>query len=114
MTTRADYTVEVETIASKITKELGIEFHWTSYSGGVPGMVSNSLPAEMWSRYKNELTKLFGEPEVVTPWHPDHTKGIPPLKFRITPSIEHMKASHVQLIHKMQRRDKQHCIISMM
>ena len=111
--TSDDYMDEMDELSVKLDKLLGGKSYWNSYSGGVPGM-SMDLKAKKYSETKRKLTKLFGEPEVVKPWFPQHTKGISPIIFRVTKEMEHLKVSHVHLIHMMQWKKKQYIIVSWM
>lgn len=112
--TRDAYLGEVgEFGALLLTKFPHSKPHWVSYSGGVPGMQA-TLTADQYEEAKRWLTELFGEPEVKEPWHPQHTKGIAPLCYHQTPTMEHMRMSHVNLIAMMQRKDKRYTKISWM
>lgn len=113
MLTTDDYISEMKSFASVLGQAFKTEPHWVSYTGGVPGM-EIKLPASDYEHAKKWLTATFGEPEVKKPWHPSHTKGVPPLRFHITPQMEHLKVSHINLISMMQRKDKRYMLITWM
>lgn len=84
-----------------------------SYSGGVPGMEAR-LHKEAYEMAKEWLTAQYGEPVAVASWHPSHTKGIAPLRFQITPTMKQDFVDHINLIHMMQRKNKQYVLITWM
>jgi hypothetical protein len=87
-----------------------------SYSGGVPGM-DMRLPASRYEEVKKWLTEKYGEPTVLEPWYPDHTKGVPPLRFQIKNEDEAIRArevAHINLIAMMQRADKRYLLLAWM
>jgi hypothetical protein len=96
-------------LADKISAALGVPWRWVALTGGVP-CVDMKLRAERYSEAKAYLTGLLGEPETKAPWHPDHTKGVPPLRFTVAGAGE--APDHVNLIAMMQRRDKRYVTIS--
>lgn len=106
---------QMAVLADKISAALGVPWRWVALAGGV-ACVDMKLRAERYSEAKAYLTKLLGEPMVIEPWHPDHTKGVPPLRFKVagygdmltTPNVP----DHVNLIAMMQRRDKRYVTIS--
>lgn len=108
------YFEELDDFAKEILAKFPhAKIHPESYSGGVPGM-SAKLPIEDYNNAKEWLASKFGGPETKEPWHTSHTKGVPPLCYRKTPEMEHMKMSHVNLISMMQQKKKQYTQISWM
>lgn len=108
-----DYTTEMTTLAAEVSRYFGAIPRWVSYSGGVPGMEIRLMASE-YDAVKKWLTEIYGQPEVLQPWHPLHTKKVPPLRFRVTPHMEHMKVSHINLISMMQRENKRYVLLTWM
>lgn len=96
-------------LANQIAGSFGVKWHWRALSGGVP-CVEMRLAATEYEHAKAYLTMLFGEPEIKMPWHPAHTKGLPPLRFKIEGATD--APDHVNLISMMQRPHKRYTLIS--
>lgn len=100
-------------VASRLEKAFNVEAHPVALSGGVPAM-RITLPYERYEEVKGWLTKNVGEPITKEPWHPHHTKEVPPLEFKLTPEMEFGKAAHINLISMMQQKRKRYVLLSWM
>lgn len=92
----------LQTIATR----LGANVETVALTGGVPGF-QIKLSANQYDAAKQLLTQLYGQPQTVQPWHPSHTKALPPLRF------DTGKAGigdHVNLISMGQR--KRHVLVT--
>lgn len=110
-----DYMQKLENLAQRLKDEAELELRVCAYAGGVPGITTfDRIPASKYGIIKADLTRMFGEPVTEKPWHPDHTKGIPPIRWKLTPEMKSNELSHINLVSMMQRKDKQYLIVSAM
>ena len=98
----------LENMARQISEALNASWYWVAYTGGVPG-IQIKLPADRYADAAAWLVKQYGQPQVKAPWHPDHTKGIPPLCFTTN---KHGVGDHVNLISMKQQTRKRYVLIT--
>jgi hypothetical protein len=112
--TADEYTREMEGFAGLFKARFKCDKpQWVSYSGGVPGMTVD-MADDKHHEVLVWLTMVFGEPELVSRWHPTHRMHCDVLRFYKIKPMQTNMMDHLHLIQKGTRQHKRHITITWM